>query len=762
MPKMLVSNVGETKTERLVGYTDLTRSIKVNDLNSISFTVVRNEVNAAAFDLLEDDSPIEYDGVRYIADVEKRPYKNTTKAVISTQHEFFSKMIDRSYVYTTLPTASRSLSAYMSFITQDSDYTFSVIDSFESKEIENFGGANPLDLFKKLLDTFKAEFDVVGNEIRLYSHIGPTQGYPFRSRHNISDIVKKGSAKNLCTYIRGFGKPYEDQNILKGESLNFQERSSGWDDTTDPYWWTDEVGRTFTMKWNGTGIRFWYLQSPDGGVWEFQLDGDQTATLSTWGKTAGLKSVNLFMDAPEQDHVIVATFKGDDENHVPSTGAGKSRGWVRRSDTENLKTFEVYTTRKGDAQYMAVAEYTSPLAAKYGIRHQDPIYDERFTNPDYLTSYLRENLNDKLDISYEMSFRDLSKAGYPTPKPIIGASVPFIVEELNLTIPDVRIMEITEYPEADKDPDITLGNSRETYGEAAFNTSKQLLDDLFDSKTNRIKPSMLDEATKRFAKAINNSLSQVEYPVNMGIVLRDPNDANKIVVLRSSGIGISQNNGEDYVTAMTAEGIVADVIYTGQLNTNNVQIVGDEALFYIDGTEFRAIDPTNPNKYIRITPGQMYISRGAMTIERPDGFKLIQDGYANFDFNVQFAMPAVLSNGVYQEGRWYKTMNTEKGDAGYYSFQHTSRFLYLQLAFYADDGGGGYIFVDGSGATSGTTYASFHTNHSIGNVYADTGRIFVVDLGVPDGGQKSVYVRIQSDDATKNVSVRHIRGYLRD
>ncbi|MFE4119945.1 prophage endopeptidase tail family protein [Priestia sp. YIM B13486] len=581
MAKMLVSNVDETKTERLVGYTDLTRSVKVNDLNSVSFTVVRNEVNAAAFDLLEDDSPIEYDGVRYVADVEKRPYKNTTKAVITTQHEFFSKMIDRSYVYTTLPTASRSLSAYMSFITQDSDYTFSVVDSFGIKKIENFGGSNPLDLFKKLLATFKAEFDVVGNEIRLYNQLGPTQSYPFRSRNNISDIVKKGSANNLCTYIRGFGKTYENQNVLKGESLNFQERSSGWANTTDPYWYTNEAGRTFTMKWNGTGIRFWYLQSPDGGVWEFQLDGDQTATLSTWGKTAGLKSVNLFMDAVEQDHVIVATFKGDDDQHVPSTGAGKSRGWVRRSDTENLKTFEVYTTRKGDAQYMAVAEYTSPLAAKYGIRHQDPIFDERFTNPTYLQSYLQENLNDKLEISYEMSFRDLSKAGYPTPKPIIGASVPFIVEELNLTIPDVRIMEITEYPESEKSPDITIGNSRETYGEVVFNSSKQLLEDLFDSRTNRINPNMLDEATKFFSEAINNSLSQVEYPVNMGIVLRDPNDANKIVVPRSNGIGISQNNGEDYLTAMTAEGIVADVIYKGQLNTNNVQIVGVKLPFFI-------------------------------------------------------------------------------------------------------------------------------------------------------------------------------------
>ncbi|MFE4119946.1 hypothetical protein [Priestia sp. YIM B13486] len=124
-------------------------------------------------------------------------------------------------------------------------------------------------------------------------------------------------------------------------------------------------------------------------------------------------------------------------------------------------------------------------------------------------------------------------------------------------------------------------------------------------------------------------------------------------------------------------------------------------------------------------------------------------------------MPPQLSGGVYEEGRWYKTMTTDKGDAGYYSFQHTARYLYLQLAFYADNGNGGYIYVDGSGATSGTTYASFYTTHSIGNDYATFGRIFVVDLGSPNGSQKSVYVRLKSDSTTKAVAVRHIRGYLR-
>ncbi|MGC3792052.1 hypothetical protein, partial [Priestia aryabhattai] len=100
MPNMFVSNVEETKKERLIGYKELAQDIKVNELKSISFTVVRNEINKAAFDLLEDDSPITYEGVRYIAAIEKRNYRDTVKATVTTQHEFFLIMIDRNYVYT--------------------------------------------------------------------------------------------------------------------------------------------------------------------------------------------------------------------------------------------------------------------------------------------------------------------------------------------------------------------------------------------------------------------------------------------------------------------------------------------------------------------------------------------------------------------------------------------------------------------------------------------------------------------------------------
>ncbi|WP_273125861.1 prophage endopeptidase tail family protein [Bacillus weihaiensis] len=763
MPDLFVWSLDKTKKERLTEYSDLSRKWKVNNLNAISFSVFRDELNQRAFDLMEEKGRIEYDGTLYtIEDLDKTPIGDTQVAEITAEHVFFDEFMNRSYVYTVLTNAKRSLNAYMSFIIPNTGYTFSVIDSFDSKEIENFGAGNPLELFKKLLETFEAEFTVVGTDIRLYKRIGSQTAYPFRYKHNISDITKSGSARNLSTYIRGFGKELEDQNILKDESKNLQTRNGTWQDTSDPYWYTQTVGSSFQMQWYGTGIRFWYLSDPTGGVWEFTLDGDQTATLSTWSSETKTQSVQLFMDAPERAHTIVAIFKGDDEKHKPSTGTGTSKGWVRCSETSELKTFEVYRLRTNDEKYAAVAEYTSPLANKYGIRIQAPEFDERFTDAAALQEHLKEILNDKIEISHQMKFVDLQKAGYPSPKPRIGDTIPYIVEELDLIIPDIRIMEIDEYPEEDTSPTIVLGNSREDYGESSFNSTKRQLDEIFDSRKGKIKNNVLEEAVKRATEALTNSLTQLEYPPGMGILARDPNDYNRIVVLRSSGLGVSTDGGVTFPNAVTADGVVTNMLTAGQIKTNNIQIIGEDNLFYWDENELIAINPTNQNKYVRLNSDGLYIARGAGVIERADGFKLVDDGYANFSYAVDMASPPPISNGVYFEGgRWYKQKNTEKGDVFFYSFEHVTRYLYLNLAFYAENGGSGYIYVDGSGSDTGKNYASFLTDHSEGNDYATFGRTFVADLGTPTGGTKSVYVRVKSNVADKFVAVRHIRGYLR-
>ncbi|MDM8151652.1 prophage endopeptidase tail family protein [Priestia megaterium] len=762
---MFVYNLAKTQKERLTDYQqDLLRKWKVNDLNSISFSVFRNDVNKAAFDLLDNEIFIEYDNVNYvIRNIDKVEIGETVAATITAEHEFFWRTMNepKAYVYTTLADMDRSINGYMDFIFHDMSYTFTIVGSFDSQKIESFGGDYVLALFNKILDAFQCEFEVFDKEIRIYKRIGTQTAYPYRSKHNISDVTKKGTSNNLCTYIKGQGKKIEDKNILKGESKNLESLTGTWAYKKDPYWYTNQVGATFKMMWYGTGIRFWYLQDPSGGEWEFKLDGDRKATLSCWGKTTELKSIDLFMDANEQSHTIVATFKGDDRKNTPSTGKGKSRGWVRHSSTEDLKTFETYRLRKDDEQYAVVAEYTSPLAEQFGIRPQAPIQDEDATTEAQLIKSLKSALNDKIEISYTTTLHDISKMGGPMPKPRYGDSVPFIVEKLNLLIKDVRIMEMDEYPELDESPTIVLGNSRQTYGQAAFNATKAQLDKIYDSRSNKIRENVYSDRIKITTQALINSLTQLEYPEGMGILARDPNDYNHFTVFRSTGLGITKNGGMTFEEAITPLGINTSLLTAGQIKTNNIQIIGQDKYFYWDGVELKALSPDDAEKFVRLTSAGLYVSKGSITIERDDGFKLITNGYANWDFSVDEATPFHLSNGVKEVGRWRTSTNTKKGDAGFFSFAHVSRYLYMNLAFYVENGGNGYIYIDGSGATSDTNYVSFYTDHSIGNNYAIFGKDFVVDLGVPTGGLRSVYVRIKSNIANKSINVRKIRAWMR-
>ena len=118
MPDLFVWSLDKTQKERLTGYgKDLVRKWKVNNLNSISFSVSRNDLNKRAFDLMEEKCQIEYDGTKYtIEELDKSPMGDTVVADVSCEHVFFDEFMNRTYVYTALAKQKRSLNEYMNFI----------------------------------------------------------------------------------------------------------------------------------------------------------------------------------------------------------------------------------------------------------------------------------------------------------------------------------------------------------------------------------------------------------------------------------------------------------------------------------------------------------------------------------------------------------------------------------------------------------------------------------------------------------------------
>jgi Prophage endopeptidase tail/Prophage endopeptidase tail N-terminal domain len=753
---MLVVTSLQGQTEALTDYKDLTRKRRVNGERSLSFLLLKTERNADAFDLVQEESIIEYDGEEYrIKKIEERLIGNTPVKQVEAQHVFFD-IID-VYQYGTLSNGNKSINEVLSFALNGTGYTFSIIDSFGTEYFENFGNDNALALFKKVLETFQAEFKIVGNDVQIYQQIGSTSPEPFWYKYNIKTLSRSVDTANLCTYIKGFGKKVDEKDIFSGVSKNFDARTGTWEDTTDPYWYTKQVGATFTVSYYGTGVRFWYWADNTGGVWEFVLDGDKKAKVSTWNSTPTLKSIDLFRNASEANHTIVATFKGDDPKHTPSTGKNTAKGWVRYSSTD--KTFDVYRLRQGDELYTCTAEYTSPMASVYGIRHAPPLYDDTVTSASVLLSKLQKAINDKPEVSITLEYVEMQNTGFNY-ELNEGDTVPTIYEPLNIDV-DLRVIEITDYPESNKSPTLTLSNARKKFTDVTFDYTKAMLDQIWDGNRKKIRYDVLDEAVKQATEALTNSLTQLEYPPNLGIVARDPNDANRFTVLRSAGLGITTNGGETFDNAITPDGINTNLLTAGQIKTNNIQIIGMDDLFYWDGNYLIAIDALDPNKFVRLNSDGLYVAKGAITIERSDGYDLIIDGKANFELAVQGGTPQYIDEQKYADGTYVvqidgpyaKTASTGYVRFDYFRFSHVAR--YLSLAFYAKSGGAGaYAYVQIRDDQDNVLATQFTNNTE------DTNIGITIDLGVPTGQPKLFYAYFKTTSADYPARVRLATKYL--
>lgn len=82
--------------------------------------------------------------------------------------------------------------------------------------------------------------------------------------------------------------------------------------------------------------------------------------------------------------------------------------------TDNLFTYIKGTGERDENDVpLVVAEYTSPNAEIFGIRHANEIDDKRFTSVETLTQHLKDVLTDEPEVSVSLDFIDMRSAGYP-------------------------------------------------------------------------------------------------------------------------------------------------------------------------------------------------------------------------------------------------------------------------------------------------------------------------------------------------------------
>ncbi|MFA7745100.1 phage tail spike protein [Salinicoccus roseus] len=232
------------------------------------------------------------------------------------------------------------------------------------------------------------------------------------------------------------------------------------------------------------------------------------------------------------------------------------------------------------------------------------------------------------------------------------------------------------------------------------------------------------------------------------------------------------------IKAMSIEAVHADLTsVNSEIMTTNILrsewLDVDTALFdritsseaFIDRLEVKAANIRDIQS-IEIDTSQLNVTTimdeagqiaGGISIMRPDGAVLINNGVPRFDFASQQTGPTLMTSGVSVSGQYYSTGNVDYSNNEAHYFQHRSRYVrlrgYAHMYYPSGTESSGIIRVTGfSGETfEGTQYVPSGTTSDI---FID----ILVDLGIPDYSLKQLY--IQSRVGNSSTRIRFRRLYM--
>lgn len=149
-----------------------------------------------------------------------------------------------------------------------------------------------------------------------------------------------------------------------------------------------------------------------------------------------------------------------------------------------------------------------------------------------------------------------------------GDSITVIDESINFD-DDVRIVKVTSNYDIEGnrvDCNVECGNLSFA---SQQKTSQAAMDNIIAGKA----PIPNAWLTTQVQLATNNLLAartELNF-TDQGIIATDKSNANNVVLLNSAGIGISNDGGKSYVSAMTGKGINASTITTGTLDAQLIR-----------------------------------------------------------------------------------------------------------------------------------------------------------------------------------------------
>lgn len=273
------------------------------------------------------------------------------------------------------------------------------------------------------------------------------------------------------------------------------------------------------------------------------------------------------------------------------------------------------------------------LYAIYGDKEGPAIYQGNIRNETTMLEYAEDVQRKSIKVSHSVDLIDLQKQGYGEFIFHIGDVIRLSLSSINTTL-DIRIVDIDEtFVENDlgdwerTDLKLTLGETSkvQSYKSAQSSALQELQDWLDKRKT--IPPGFLDAAIQRAAEIVNGDTDSVmQYRKDRLVGWHSKNEGNN-VMLNVSGL-IFHRNGVP-TTGATYEGIIADAITAGTINTHNITILGvseNGDVMTMDGSIFKVWNVNDPSKYVEISKGEIHVYKGGFKLTGFDHRVVFEDG----------------------------------------------------------------------------------------------------------------------------------------
>lgn len=330
----------------------------------------------------------------------------------------------------------------------------------------------------------------------------------------------------------------------------------------------------FDLVFNGTKYNYVLLDSFDAVQWQGLGAGSTRLEMFKNGLNRYKAEFRL-----QGNTVYLESLIGRDTNFMYRYRLNASN-IVQENDGSELYTYARgygnYEDTDGYEGAKLIREYISPLEKIIPRREAPPIMNGKITREDTMDSQLKTLVDESLKISVSADIHDLRKQNYPFAQPELGDRV-FIIDERIGLHAETRVVNISitrDWKGNVIDLKLTFGSpSLIKRYQSNINTATKQITQVLEGRR-KIPFSVLDNAVIQATKELQGVTSELTVPPNGGLMAVDKDDPNNLVLFNSAGIGISDDGGRTFKTAMTGSGIVADVITAGTLR--GITVISDD------------------------------------------------------------------------------------------------------------------------------------------------------------------------------------------